>query len=64
MANTNGSALKLLCLVESDHGVNIMGLDRDYIVHRVKEGKNEGHILLGGTFLPYLKEVSLNQVAQ
>jgi len=64
MANTNGSALKLLCLVESDHGVNIMGIDRDYIVHRLQEGKSEGHVLLGGTFLPYLKRESLNQVTQ
>lgn len=52
----NGTEKKLLCLVESDHGVNILGPDKDYIVERLTSGKDEGHIVLGGKYLPYLKK--------
>jgi len=59
VANANGDNIKMLCLVESDHGVNILGLDRDYLVHRLSEGVDEGHILLGGKYLPDLKKSSI-----
>ena len=52
----NGSVKKLLCLVESDHGVNILGPDKNYIVERLKNGSGGGHIVLGGKYLPYLKK--------
>lgn len=61
IANNNrdiGSEKKMICLVESDHGVNIMGPDDDYIVNRLRSGTNEGHIVLGGKFLPHLKKKS------
>ncbi len=45
--------------MESDHGVNILGLDRDYLVKRLSEGVDQGHILLGGKYLPKLKKTSL-----
>ncbi len=48
--------MKLLCLVESDHGVNIVGADRDYMVGRLMSGAERGSILLGGKYLPMLKE--------
>ncbi|MGH7885559.1 MAG: hypothetical protein ACRENO_07685, partial [Thermodesulfobacteriota bacterium] len=54
-ANNNGCDLKLLCLVESDHGVNILGPDKKYLVERLMTGSHEGHILLGGKYLPMLK---------
>ena len=54
-ATNNGSDIKLLCLVESDHGVNVLGPDREYLVQRLIAGSNEGHILLGGKYLPMLK---------
>ncbi len=56
VANQNGTSIKMLCLVESDHGVNILGMDRDYVVDRLKQGVQEGHVLLGGTYLPALKK--------
>jgi hypothetical protein len=56
LANQNGSDMKLLCLVESDHGVNILGPNKDYIVSRLMEGSEQGDILLGGRYLPSLKE--------
>ncbi len=54
-ATRNGSDIKLLCLVESDHGVNVLGPDREYLVRRLLAGSSEGHILLGGKYLPMLK---------
>ena len=51
--------MKMLCLVESDHGVNIMGLDRDYLVSRLSEGVDQGHVMLGGKYLPELKRDAL-----
>ena len=39
MNNTDNASL--LCLVESDHGVNILGPDKDYIVARLKSGKGK-----------------------
>lgn len=64
LANKNGSSMKMLCLVESDHGVNIMGLDKDHIIKRLTDGVNEGHVKLGGTYLPDLKKSSLIQEQQ
>ena len=54
-ATKNGNDIKLLCLVESDHGVNVLGPDREYLVQRLLAGSSEGHILLGGKYLPMLK---------
>ncbi len=56
LANNNTDNASLLCLVESDHGVNILGPDKEYIVERLKSGKASGEIVLGGKFLPSLKE--------
>ena len=56
--------MKMLCLVESDHGVNIMGLDRDYIIERLSDGVDKGHVKLGGTYLPDLKKVSKAKAVQ
>jgi len=58
MANENGSGMNLLCLVESDHGVNILGPKPDYIVKRLMEGSTSGDIMLGGRFLPDLKKAT------
>jgi hypothetical protein len=60
MANQNGGNMNLLCLVESDHGVNILGPNREYLIERLMQGADQGHILLGGKYLPYLKQRELN----
>lgn len=52
------SRMKMLCLVESDHGVNIVGTDRDYLVERLSSGASSGAIMLGGKYLPMLKDAS------
>ena len=56
LANNKNEEMKLVCLVESDHGVNILGPDKDYIVGRLMEGAEGGSILLGGKYLPHLKD--------
>ena len=62
LANNNGDDMKMLCLVESDHGVNIIGMNRDYIIKRLSDGVNEGHVKLGGTYLPDLKKVGKKEL--
>jgi len=64
LANNNGESMKMLCLVESDHGVNIMGMDRDYIISRLSDGVDKGHVKLGGTYLPDLKKFSKMEAAK
>ncbi len=58
-AARDGADIKLLCLVESDHGVNVLGPDREYLVQRLLAGSSGGHILLGGKYLPMLKKQSV-----
>ena len=58
LANKNTDNASLFCLVESDHGVNILGPDKEYIVDRLKTGKASGEVVLGGKYLPSLKEKS------
>ena len=64
LANNNGKGMKMVCLVESDHGVNIMGLDKDHIIERLRDGVDKGHVKLGGTYLPDLKKFSKKQAAE
>lgn len=59
IANENGEIMNLLCLVESDHGVNILGPKPEYIVERLMEGSASGDIMLGGRFLPELKKAGV-----
>ncbi|WP_462137014.1 TubC N-terminal docking domain-related protein [Candidatus Mycalebacterium sp.] len=58
-----GHDMKLLCLVESDHGVNIVGTDRKYLVDRLSNGAASGNVMLGGKFLPMLKQEALSDRA-
>ncbi len=55
IASNNSGDANLICLVESDHGVNIMGPDKEYIVDRLKSGRKSGKVILGGEYLPLLK---------
>lgn len=64
LANNNGKGMKMVCLVESDHGVNIMGLDKDHIIERLRDGVDKGHVKLGGTYLPDLKKFSKKEAAE
>ena len=59
VANKNGKDIRMLCLVESDHGVNVLGLDKDYLVKRLSEGVLSGRVTLGGRYLPDLRRHGL-----
>lgn len=58
LASRNNGDANLLCLVESDHGVNIMGPNKEYLVDRLKSGRQSGKVILGGAYLPLLKSAT------
>lgn len=49
--------LKLACVIEPDHGCNMVAADADYLLRRIEQGVNSGQIVLGGKHLKSLKEV-------
>ena len=51
-----GSDIALACLIEPDHGTNIIAADWEYLVARIKTGVEQGQIELGGKHFPSLKE--------
>ena len=55
MASKGADDAKLLCVVESEHGVNVMSADTPYLVERLSDGARNGMIQLGGQYLPELK---------
>ena len=55
MANYASDELKMLCVIESEHGVNVMAADTQYLVERLSKGVYDGTIQLGCQYLPELK---------
>jgi len=55
LARRHGRDLKLACIIEPDHGTNILATDMDYLVSRVREGEESGHLILGGQHFQTLK---------
>ncbi|MCJ7626190.1 MAG: hypothetical protein MUO76_22085 [Anaerolineaceae bacterium] len=51
-----GRNLSLLCLIEPDHGVNVIGKDIKDLNHRLHQGYEQGQVQLGGKFISALKE--------
>jgi hypothetical protein len=51
LAETLTDRARLLCVVEPDHGVNILGTDLEYVVSRIREGCAKDQLQLGGKFL-------------
>lgn len=51
-----GRDLSLLCLVEPDHGVNVIGKEIKPLLKRLHQGYEQGQIQLGGKFIPAMKE--------
>ncbi|MEO0768872.1 MAG: hypothetical protein AAFY72_05480, partial [Cyanobacteria bacterium J06649_4] len=50
------SPLKLMGLVEPDHGINLLAESTNYLLSRLAEGVALEQIELGGRYLPTLKE--------
>lgn len=50
-----GQKPALVCLVEPDHGVNLIAKDVDYLVDKLGEGYRQGQLMLGGRFFDDLR---------
>jgi TubC N-terminal docking domain len=48
LATQHGDSLRLACLIEPDHGTNLIAADTDYLIARLKAGCKMGQIHLGG----------------
>lgn len=57
LAETNPD-LKLACLIEPDHGSNLVACDIDYLVERLQQGVASGQVFLGGKNLQLLREAT------
>jgi hypothetical protein len=55
LGRTWGSWLRLACLVEPDHGTNLIAADPEYLVARLKDGWTRGQIALGGRHFASLR---------
>jgi hypothetical protein len=56
LVNQYGSDIALACLIEPDHGTNIIAHDLDYLIARIKTGISQEQIELGGKYFPSLKQ--------
>jgi hypothetical protein len=56
LVNQHGDNFALACLVEPDHGANIIAHDLDYLLTRLHVGVEQQQIELGGRYFSALKE--------
>ncbi|PPS43908.1 hypothetical protein [Chroococcidiopsis sp. TS-821] len=56
LVNKYGSNITLACLIEPDHGTNIITSNWEYLVAKIKSGVEQQQIELGGKHFPSLKE--------
>jgi hypothetical protein len=56
LADKYGRNLSLACLIEPDHGTNIIASDLEYLIERLNTGSKQGQIELGGKHFASLKE--------
>lgn len=55
LANENTKNIKLVSLIEPDHGTNFIACNIDYLIDRLKNGCVAEQIELGGEYFPSLK---------
>lgn len=55
LATCQRSPLKLMGLVEPDHGINLLAQNMDYLLSRIGAGVAHSQIELGGRYLPTLR---------
>ncbi|MEO0853036.1 MAG: hypothetical protein AAFY15_05995, partial [Cyanobacteria bacterium J06648_11] len=63
VAERGDRPLKLAGLVEPDHGINLIASDLDYLLKRLNEGLQQGHIELGGKHFASLTESPESHIA-
>jgi hypothetical protein len=56
LANRDAVATDLVCLLEPDHGANILAPDPEYLISRLSEGCDQGEIELGGKHFQSLRQ--------
>jgi TubC N-terminal docking domain len=59
VAQQHGDEIKLVSLIEPDHGTNVIAHNLDYLVERLKNGCTTGAIKLGGEHFASLQEISI-----
>lgn len=63
LVNQYGTDINLACLIEPDHGTNIIAPDLEYLITRLKAGCNQSVIELGGKYFASLKEKAVDNSA-
>jgi hypothetical protein len=58
LVEQHGANIHLACLVEPDHGSNVVAYDLDYLLQRLSEGVEQQIIELGGKHFPSLKPLA------
>lgn len=61
LAQQHGEKIVLASLLEPDHGTNIIALDLEYLLERLKAGNQKGQIELGGKHFDSLKDSIFNE---
>ncbi len=61
LAAQHGPGLKLVCVLEPDHGTNLLARDIDYLVARVRDGAARGFLALGGRHFATLTAASTSR---
>lgn len=54
LVNRHGPDFNLICIVEPDHGTNLMGPNVSYLIKRVNEGVQRDHLSLGNRYFSTL----------
>lgn len=57
LINKHGAELRLVCIIEPDHGTNILAPNLDYLISRIREGVDRSQLVLGGQHFSRYKEV-------
>jgi hypothetical protein len=67
LASQYDENIALACLIEPDHGTNVIAPDLDYLIARLKAGCEDGQIELGGRYFASLKlkkTIDINSVKE
>lgn len=59
LAEKIGSTIALACLIEPDHGTNIVAHDLEYLIERLNAGSKQRQIELGGKYFASLESITV-----
>lgn len=58
LVERHGPDIRLACLVEPDHGTNVVADDMEYLLQRLTQGVEQKNIELGGKHYPSLRKMA------